>query len=213
MPLTVLAVAALALGAFAATASAASPVKNGQVQACYRVKGKAKGAMRVVPAGKKCKSGERKLAWGVTGPPGAAGEAGAKGANGANGTDGAPGQTGSAGSAGSPGSSNETALLAKIAGLTAQVEDLEGTLQGVTNSDLTGAVGKLSAVSAAQLTEAVKTVPVVTSLCTQANALPTQVNASLGSALSGLSLGGTIPPLLKLTVPSLTPVTAYTCPS
>lgn len=166
-----LAIVALISVAFVGTAAAAPIAKNGKVNACYRVKGKAKGAMRVVPANKKCRRGERKLAWNVAGPAGPAGKAGAQGAAGAN---------GQAGATGPQGSGNEAALQAKIAGLNLQVEGLE---------DMVG------------------------SLCTQANALPTQVNSSLGAALSGLALGGTIPALLSLTVPSLVPVTAYTCPS
>jgi hypothetical protein len=37
--------------------------KNGTIQACYRVKGKPKGALRVVPAQQRCKRGERKVVW------------------------------------------------------------------------------------------------------------------------------------------------------
>jgi hypothetical protein len=192
----------LALAGSAVAASA--PGKDGKVHACYRVKGKAKGAMRVVPANKKCRRGERKLAWDVAGPSGAAGQTG---------TGGAPGAGGDGGTTGSTGSSGEAALQAKIASLTLKVEGLEGILQGVTNGDLTGTIGKLGGISGLQLTETVKQLPVVSSLCVQASGLPTQVNNSLSTALSGLALGGTIPPLLKLTVPALTPVTAYTCPS
>jgi hypothetical protein len=184
-----LAIAALVSVAFVGTALAAPIAKNGKVNACYRVKGKAKGAMRVVPANKKCRRGEKKLAWNVAGPAGTAGKAGAEGATGASGPTGATGPQGS---------SNEAALQAKIAGLTVQVEGLEGILQGLNNVGLTAAVKQL---------------PVVSSLCTQASGLPTQINSSLGGAFSGLSLGGTIPPLLSLTVPSLVPITAYTCPS
>jgi hypothetical protein len=202
LPLALVALISLALAGSAVAAPA--PGQDGKVHACYRVKGKAKGAMRVVPANKKCRRGERKLAWNVAGPSGTAGQTG---------TSGTPGAGGTSGSAGSTGSSGETALQAKIASLTLKVEGLEGILQGVTNGDLTGTVQKLTGISGLQLTETVNQVPVVKSLCTQANGLPTQVNNSLGSALSGLSLGGTIPPLLKLTVPNLISVTDYTCPS
>lgn len=221
--LLAMAVVGLISVAFAGAAVAAPIAKNGKVNACYRIKGKAKGAMRVVPANKKCRHGERKLAWSVAGPVGPVGSAGTAGSN------------GSTGATGAQGSTDEAALQAKIAGLTLKLEGLEGTLQGVTgvlqgvtNGDLTGAVGKLSGitgpeltetvgkltgVSGLQLTETVKQLPVVSSLCTQANGLPTEVNNSLGAALSGLSLGGTIPVLLTLTKPVLTPVTSYTCPS
>jgi hypothetical protein len=186
-----LALAVVGLMSVVLTGSAvAAPItKGGQVHACYRVKGKAKGAMRVVPVNKKCRRGEKKLAWSIAGPAGSAGQNGAPGADGTNGSNGAPGPQGS---------TNEAALQAKIAGLTLKVEGLEGILGGVTNSDLTATVKQL---------------PVVSSLCTQASSIPTQFNNSLGAALGGLSLGGTIPALLSLSVPSLTPVTAYTCPS
>jgi hypothetical protein len=178
-----LVVVALVAIAFAGTAAAAPIARNGKVNACYRVKGKAKGAMRVVPANQKCRRGERKLGWNVAGPVGAAGKAGARGATGASGPQG-------------PG--NEAALQAKIAGLSMQVQALEGILQGLSNSGLAAAV---------------KQVPVVSSLCAEAHSLPTEINDSLGDALNGIALGGTIPALLSLTVPSLVPVTSYTCPS
>jgi hypothetical protein len=189
---------------FASSALAAPITKGGQVHACYRVKGKAKGAMRVVPAKKKCRRGEKKLAWSVAGPAGPAGQ------NGAAGVD---GSTGSNGSNGTQGTAGEAALQAKVAGLTVKVEGLEGILAGVTNGGLTATVAKLDGITGLQLTETVNQLPVVSSLCTQANSVPTQVNSSLGNVLSGLSLGGTIPALLSLNVPVLSPITAYTCPS
>jgi hypothetical protein len=189
---------------FAGSAIAAQPVtKNGKVSACYRVKGKAKGAMRVVPAGKKCRKGERKLAWNVAGQPGQ------NGARGAAGSDGATGATGPAGAATT---NNETALQAKIAGLTLKIEGLEGILAGVTNGDLTGTVAKLSGISGLQLTETVGTLPVVGSLCTQATGLTTQVN-TVRTSLLGTTLAGIIPVGLGLTIPSFTALPAYVCPS
>jgi hypothetical protein len=186
---------------FASSALAAPITKGGQVHACYRVKGKAKGAMRVVPAKKKCRRGEKKLAWSVAGPAGPAGQNGVAGANGANGSNGTQGTAG------------EAALQAKVAGLTVKVEGLEGLLAGVTTGQLSGTVAKLNGITGLQLTETVKQLPVVSYLCTQASSVPTQVNSSLGNVLSGLSLGGTIPALLSLNVPVLTPITSYTCPS
>ena len=183
--------------ALAGTALAApAPGANGQVSACYRLKGKAKGAMRVVPAGKKCKKGERKLAWSVTGPPGAAHRR--------------PGRSGSAGRGGCerdqrerrharrPGTAS-LALETKIASLTLQVESLEGILAGVTNSGLT---------------QAVKAVPQVGALCTQATSLTSQSN-QLGTALGGLSLNGILTGLGGLlNIPAVpTALPAFTCPS
>lgn len=187
-----LALSLVAMGAFASGAVAAAPGQGGQIHACYKVRGKAKGSMRVV-SGKRCKKGERKLAWSVAGPQGASGPLGAKGAPGAQGQPGANGANGAAGSSGA----GVVALESKIASLTLEVANLEGILQGVTNNGLLGAV---------------KAVPAVDSLCTQATGLTTQAN-SLGTALSGASLGGVIPLGLNLNVlgvPSALP--AYVCP-
>lgn len=175
----------------APAAGAAAPGKGGQIHACYKVKGKAKGAMRVV-SGKSCRKGERKLAWSVAGPQGATGGQGPKGAPGAQGQAGANGANGSAGS-----STGVAALESKVASLTQEVANLEGILQGVTNNGLL---------------DAVKAVPAVDSLCTQATGLTTQAN-SLGTALSGATLGGVIPLGLNLNilgVPGALP--AYVCP-
>jgi hypothetical protein len=189
-----LAVVGLMSVVFAGSAAAAPITKGGQVHACYRVKGKAKGAMRVVPVNKKCRRGEKKLAWSVAGPVGQQGAAGPQGAQGQSGSNGSNGADGSGGTSGT----TVAALETKIASLTLEVGNLEGILSGVTNTGLTKAVGAL---------------PVVDSLCVQANSIPIQFNNSLGGILSGLSLGGTIPALLSLNVPALTPITSYTCPS
>jgi hypothetical protein len=199
-----LAIVGLVSVVLASTAVAAPAIgKGGKISACYRVKGKAKGAMRVVPAGKKCRRGERKLAWNAAGTAGQAGVAGPTGNT---------GSTGAGGSAGASGTSNEANLQAKIASLTVKVEGLEGLLQGVTTGDLSGVVGKLSGVTGPQLTETVGALPVVSSLCTEAEALPAKVNG-IGTALGGITLGGLIPVGLALTIPSVTSLTAYTCPS
>ncbi|HEV7483932.1 MAG TPA: hypothetical protein VGO13_12620 [Solirubrobacterales bacterium] len=191
--LMLLALVGLLSVALAGTAIAAPvPGANGQVSACYRVKGKAKGAMRVVSAGKKCKKGERKLAWSVTGPPGAQGATGAQGGQGAQGS---PGSNGTNGAAGAP-ATGVVALETKVASLTLEVANLEGILDGVTN------VG---------LTEAVKAVPQVGALCTQATSLTSQSNL-LGTAVGGLSLSGVLGGLLNIpTLPAALP--AFTCPS
>lgn len=222
--------------ALAGTAVAAStPVKNGQVSACYRVKGKAKGAMRVVPAGKKCKKGERKLAWSVTGP------LGAQGATGAQGAQGSPGSNGTNGSNGAP-ATGVVALETKVASLTLEVSALEGVLNGVSNADLTetidglplvktdlaglttnvtgltsnvaGVEGVLQGVTNTGLTQAVKAVPQVGALCTQATSLTSQSN-QLGTALGGLSLNGILTGLGGLlNIPAVpTALPAFTCPS
>jgi hypothetical protein len=96
--------AAILLFALVGTAGAASPVgKDGKIHACYRVKGKPRGSLRVVPQSqKRCKRGERKVAWnassmtGVPGVDGTAGNTGGQsGSNGTNGSSGADGTNGS----------------------------------------------------------------------------------------------------------------------
>lgn len=156
--------------------------RDGQIHACYRVKGKPKGELRVVKSARAhCRRGERKVAWTAAGALAAAG---------------APGQQGSAGVGGSVASTS--ALEAKVASLTTRVESLEGVLAGLTN---------------AALLEAVSSVPVVKSLCTQATVLTTRANALL-SSLAGTVLAGTIPLGLGLTIPGLpaSSLPDYTCP-
>jgi hypothetical protein len=169
------------------SAVAAPITKGGQVHACYRVKGKAKGAMRVVPVNKKCRRGEKKLAWSVAGPAGSAGQNGAPGADGTNGSNGATGPQGS---------TNEAALQAKIAGLTVKVEGLEGILGTVTNVELTEAIG---------------TVPVVGSLCSQTSAVTSQANLLRGT-IGGLDLDPALKLIGLLKIPTLpTELPAFAC--
>jgi hypothetical protein len=52
---------------------------NGQISGCFKKKGKAKGTLRVVPAGKRCKKGEQRIAWSAQGPAGKDGSQGATG--------------------------------------------------------------------------------------------------------------------------------------
>ncbi|HEU4944879.1 MAG TPA: hypothetical protein VFT10_06920 [Solirubrobacterales bacterium] len=114
-----LAAGGLLLLCLAGTAAAGGPVgKDGHIHACYRVKGKPKGALRVVRSSRtRCRRGERKAAWSVAGPAGV-------------GSEGAQGQAGASGSAGA----NEAALKAQVGALSMRVETLEGTLQGIANA-------------------------------------------------------------------------------
>jgi hypothetical protein len=72
----------LASSVFAPGAGAAAPVgADGIIHACYKAKGKHKGAVRIVPAGKKCKRKKREkpIQWNVAGQigtPGASGQSG-----------------------------------------------------------------------------------------------------------------------------------------
>jgi hypothetical protein len=219
-PLTLVAVAissaavAILLGASLSPALAAPPVaSDGTISACYKVKGKPKGSMRLLVKGKRCKRGERKVKWiaASSGPAGVTGDGNA----GAQGTPGTSGQSGGD-------SSTEAALNAKIAALTLKVDSLEGVLDGVTNGDLTGVVSKLDGVTNsdltgavdavagltnAQLLEAVGAVPVLESVCDQAASLTAQSNllrgevgdlvTTLSGSLLGAIFGGvSLPPAL-----------------
>jgi hypothetical protein len=84
--ITALVGAVLAGLVLAGSASAATPIgKDGRIHACYKVKGKQKGTLRIAN-GKRCRRGERKVAWlaagGVPGPAGAPGRPGATGPSG-----------------------------------------------------------------------------------------------------------------------------------
>lgn len=98
----------LVLGS-SATAAAAPLAKDGKVHACYRVKGKPKGAVRIVRNKRtRCRRGERKVAWVKAATPGAQGASGQPGA-----------------------SANEAALKAEIATLRESVEALSARLLAV----------------------------------------------------------------------------------
>ncbi|HYG97110.1 MAG TPA: hypothetical protein VD741_08385 [Solirubrobacterales bacterium] len=105
------------------SAAAASPIaKDGRMHACYKVKGKGKGTLRLVGSGKaRCPRKWRKIAWQATPVPGPRGERGA------------PGPAGS--------SSSIEGLKTEVSVLRTQVETLESLLKGVTNQDLLRAVG------------------------------------------------------------------------
>jgi hypothetical protein len=256
--------------ALVSTAVAAPAIgQGGQISACYKVKGKAKGAMRVVPASKKCRKGERKLAWSVAGAPGASGAAGAQGQTGASGAGGAKGDQGQTGAAGAP-NTGEAALETKIVNLNLKIASLESILNGVTNTELTdtiaglplletdlsdlnttvaglgttvtglgttvtgltsdvtglgsnvtglasnvkGVQDVLKDVTNTELTGALKSVPQVAALCTQAKSLTTQSNL-LGSSIGGLvtTLTNSLLGAIFGTVNPPAALPAFTCPS
>lgn len=182
----VAAVATLALSlALAGVVSAAPVGKDGKINACYRVKGKPKGALRVVKSPKaRCHRGERKVAWILAGAAGAAGAAGE------------PGRAGSHGANGDGAVSSSTTLEEKVLALAGRVEELEGILAGVTNK---------------ALTDAIAAVPMVETLCGEVTGLIAQTNQlrgsvdSLVSTLSGTLLGAIfggvgLPPALPETL-------------
>jgi hypothetical protein len=116
MPMRYSALSAIVLAAlllvFAPAASAHKIVgHDGMIHACYKVKGKPKGAMRVVRGRAKCRRGERKVAWRVQGPAA---------------------QTGATGATGSPGADAAIAALSeRLDALTARVEKLEAIVGAV----------------------------------------------------------------------------------
>jgi hypothetical protein len=173
--------------------------KNGKVVACYRTKGKAKGAVRLVPQKKHCRKGEKKISWNVAGKHGASGQ------------DGESAPAGETGEAGGPGAAG---LQQQVSTLTSKVTALEGILKGVTNTDLTGLLSKLQGVSGTQLKEAVTKVADVNALCAQGAAL-TAKTGELGTALMGASLTGAVGPVLGvlgLSIPKVPALPAFACP-
>lgn len=165
--------------------------RDGKIHACYRVKGKPRGALRVVRSARAhCRRGERKVAWTV---------AGAKGAPGSTGTTGEPGEQGQSGTQGTIG----TTLTEQVKSLASRVESLEATLAGVSNSDLTGMLATLQGVSNEGLTRAVDSLPAIESACEQSEALTKQVNL-VAAAVEGLDLNGVLKTLGGLlSIPAL----------
>lgn len=196
--------AAMLLVGLVGTASAVPLIgKDGKIHACYRVKGKPKGNLRVVPSAKaRCKRGERKVAWTVAGTSNQ-GSAGQQGASGASGTSGSSGSSGSAGAQGSNGAPGSTATLStEVASLNLKLEGIEDVLKGIDSGELTGALSKLEGITSGDLdgalntvkgltngdlTEAVDAVPVVDSLCAQTGELTSNLD-QLGAAVEGLGL-------------------------
>jgi hypothetical protein len=188
--LALLAAAALCAAVIVGEASGAIVGKNGRVYACYKAKGKNKGAVRLVPKKGKCRKGEKKVSWSVAGPTGQSGENGQNGENGAGGEGGAGGEKGTAGTQG---------LEKQVQSLTSKVTSLESVLKGITNTELLGALGKLQGVSGAGLQEAVAKAPLVGTLCEQSEKLAAQSNA-MATTIKGISvIGG----LVELFIPQL----------
>jgi hypothetical protein len=199
--LAVALVAAAALFAALATGAGAARLigKDGKVYACYKAKGKAKGAVRLVAKKGKCRHGEKKVSWGAAGPTG---ESGGSGESGTNGESGAAGETGAGGTKG---------LEGRISALSSKVTALEGVLQGITNTDLVGMLGKLQGISGTQLQETVASLAKVNALCAQTSKVTSQVDA-LGESLGGLKLVSALPVALETIAPIPTPLSSFACP-
>ncbi len=148
--------------------------KDGEIHACYRVKGKPRGTLRVVPGARShCRRGERRVAWTVAGAVGTAG------GSGSSGTQGAQGAQGSAGQGGSQGPVSST-LTEQVDSLSSRIDSLEATLTGISHTDLTGMLGTLQGLDNGQLKDAVGALPAVESLCAQSKQLAEQVNLLQG---------------------------------
>ena len=117
----------IAVVSIPASAQAAPIGSDGVINACYTTKGKTKGAVRVVKAGKPCKRKEKAVVWGLAG---------------------------SSGEAGAPGAGLSSAqilslleLLQKQASqidlLTGRIVSLEGVLAGISNGDLNALLDSL----------------------------------------------------------------------
>lgn len=186
----VLAAAVLSLGPAGSASVRPAIGKDGKIRACYKVKGKPRGALRVVKGRKvRCKRGERKVAWTARGAV----------------AQGAAGQPGAAGTYSSDLASQVESLAARVAALEGQVTSLEATLAGVTNADLTGALNTVEGLTNEDLTSAVNALPTVESLCTQTSTLTAQVN-QLAQVIEGLGLNGVLEALGGvLEIPALPP--------
>src|ERR1700710_1425269 len=172
------------------TAPASSPAgQDGAIHACYKVKGKPKGTLRVVGAQKRCKRGERKVVWNAASQGGQSGTAGQNGSSGS----GQAGQTGADGS-----SPNEVALKTQVASLNVKIDGLEKVLEGITHGDLTGVLSTLNGVTNPELQNAIGSVPLLEEVCGQTEELTGRSNSLLGlldtlDALNVLSLPLALP--------------------
>jgi hypothetical protein len=204
LALALLAAAAICFTALVTNAGAVKLVgPDGQVYACYKAKGKRKGAVHLVTKKGKCRKGEKKVSWNTVGPQGKSGESGENGSNGSNGVGGESGANGTAGM---------QTLEKQVNQLTSKITSLEGVLKGINNTELTSVIAKLQGISPTQLQEAVAALTKVNSLCTQASKLTSQSNA-LNESIGGLELLNALPVVeLKKAVPLPAPLSAFTCP-
>lgn len=164
---TVVAICALVLSMAGAGTAAARPIgSNGVINACFKAKGKNKGALRVVSNRGGCKrlrGGWRPMSWSVNGSSGGSGQSGAPGASGGAGQAGPKGDTGPEGTQGAAGqvekslletiqsqSTQINSLSKEVTDLTGEVLNLESGLSGLgvdvldLEGDLTGLSGDVT---------------------------------------------------------------------
>jgi hypothetical protein len=189
LPLTLVAILCGGLLLAPAQAGAFNPGAGGVFYACVKAKGKQKGTMRLVGAGKKCKHGQRKVTWSGTGITGA------------------PGETGTSGGAGTPGSQGTTdsTLQPQIDTLTQQLTTVQSTLQSQIDA-LTGQVNTLTTTTTSLGLR-------LSSACTQLSALTGRSDA-LRTAIAGLGVNNALTLLGgALSIPALPAALGpYTCP-
>jgi hypothetical protein len=170
--------------------------KNGVVYACYKAKGKNRGALRVVGRPAACRKlrGWRRMSWHSDGSARATGDTGGSGTAGAPGAP-VAGQRGSAGPAGTEGSQGAPGEVEKslIETVQTQTTQIQGLSEEVTN--LTGELTSLEAT--------------VQSTCAQLTALTDQSD-ELVEGVAGISLSGVVGGLLE--VPPLPePLGSFEC--
>jgi hypothetical protein len=198
-------------------AAAAAPIgSDGVVHACYKAKGKPKGALRVVRAGKPCKAkkGEKAIAWTVFGAPGTTGSQGGTGTGGETGTDAASKQ-------------DVLALLGLIQQQGAVIDQLSSTLDslgldvssltdqlGLLSGDVDGLQNILNGVTNGELLDVLDALPALSSVCSQLTLVTTQANA-LRTVISGLGLNGVLTTLGGLLqIPALpAALSPFACPA
>lgn len=225
-------IASLLLAVPAADAGAAPIKAKGKITACYKSKGKKRGALRVVPANKRCKKTERKIRWNVRGKPGPAGPQGQQGPAGPQGEPGEAGPQGETGDTGPQGEQGpmgeiDPDLVAEIDALSSAVDSLadrtdtlDETLAGVTNETLTAAITnaqKLDGIARASLLQTITDVNTALNrtdaLCTRTTLLTNRAN-DLRTSVQGITLGGVIPLGLLVNIPALPNVLEpFTCPA
>jgi hypothetical protein len=187
---------------FLSTAGAASAAKrigkNGVIHACFKAKGKNKGALRVVATKRACRKmrGWRPLSWNANRPSKKA----VRVRRGRPGPQGGPGPEGMAGTAGQV----EKSLLetiqnqsAQINALTAQVTDLGGKVLSL-ESGLSGLTGDLATLE-----------DTVGEACGQLAVLTDQTDEVL-AALLGASIGGIVGGILEIPSPP-DPLGSFEC--
>lgn len=134
----------------AGTAAAQSFGKDGAIHACYKAKGKDKGALRVVPTARGCKKlrGWRSVSWGAGSFSGASGQNGSQGSGGAHGQQGPQGNSGPEGKEGQQGTAGqvEKSLTETIQKQTSQITDLTEQVTDLSGEvlSLEGDLGDLS---------------------------------------------------------------------